>query len=308
MVTPDVLVIGSVNQDVVIRVDRLPRPGETLLGQQQLPQPGGKGANQAVAVARLGASCAMVAKVGSDSAGDSLRANLRASGVDAGEVVVDKRAPTGSAVILVDSAGENVIVVSPGANGLVDRAQVDGLPAHLMAAPVTLLQLEVPIDAVSAAARGASGLVVLNPAPAHPDAVELIGDVDVLVPNEHELLALLGRPRQGTDDQALERAARELSRRAACIVTLGARGALVAEEGRVTHVPAFTAEVLDTTGAGDAFCAGAAVALSSGAGVRDAAISGAAAGACAVRALGAQSGMPTRKDVELLLAGTGNAQ
>ncbi|HHC08166.1 MAG TPA: ribokinase [Actinobacteria bacterium] len=241
----DVVVVGSVNQDLVVRVPRHPIPGETVLGLGLSTWEGGKGANQAVVAARLGARVAFVGRVGADEAGGMLLAGLAAEGIDTRWVAVDGAVPSGTALITVDETGENAIVVVPGANHALGVADVRAAAETLEGAAVTLLQLEVPLEVVVEAARLAGGTVVLNPAPARELPGDLLGRVDVLVPNRHELAALVG-----TDDPA---AARALGV-AAVVVTLGAEGAaLVTDEG-VVEVPAPVVEAVDTTGAGDAFC------------------------------------------------------
>jgi len=252
----DVVVVGSINRDVVVRVPRHPRPGETVLGLGLSTWDGGKGANQAVAAARLGAQVAFVGRVGADEAGAMLLAGLAEEGIDTRWVQVDGTAPSGMAMITVDPHGENAIVVTPGANDAVGPGDVERAGEALRTAPVVLLQLEIPLDAVVHAARLAHGTVVLNPAPAAPLPADLLAKVDVLVPNRGELEQLVG--------SADPEAARRLGV-AAVVVTLGGDGALVVTDDASTHVPAPVVEVVDTTGAGDAFCGALAAGLASGA-------------------------------------------
>ncbi len=294
-----VVVAGSLNRDLTVDVPRLPAPGETVLGSGHRWDSGGKGANQAVAAARLGASVAMVGRVGDDAAGGRLVAGLQAEGVDASHIVRDPEAGTGLAAIVVDSEGENQIVVSPGANGRVAAAD---LPAALLAgAAVVLLQLEIPIEAVLAAARSAGGMVVLNPAPAADLPAALLDEVDVLVPNRSELARLAGGPEPGSVPEAAEQA-RSLGR-SAVVVTLGADGALLVAAGAATHLPAPTVTAVDATAAGDAFCGALAAGLTSGASLVDAAHRAVAAGAVAASRPGAQASLPTAADVGAILAG-----
>jgi ribokinase len=250
-----IALVGSINLDVVVGVERHPAPGETVVGGDRQELPGGKGANQAVAAARLGATVAFVGRVGDDDAGRRLREGLAAEGVDVTHVRVDPDAPTGMALIAVDGAGENTIVVSPGANARVGAADVEAARDVLAGAAVTLVQHEVPDDAVAAAIAGAGGTVVLNPAPARPIAAP----VDVLVPNRGELEALAGCAGDPVE------LARSLDAARAVVVTLGSEGAAVIEGSRVERIPAPRVDAVDTTGAGDAFCGALAQALDAGA-------------------------------------------
>ncbi len=265
MSSPEICVVGSVNLDIVVAVDHHPVPGETVLGGDRAELHGGKGANQAVAAARCGPSVALVGRVGDDDTGARLRAGLVVAGVDVTWLTVDPDAPSGVALIAVDPAGENTIIVSPGANGRVGADDVAAAAQALGAACVTLLGHEVPEPAVAAAAQVAGGTVVLNPAPARAVPRELLARVDVLVPNRGELAALAGR--DGDPGQL----AAELDGVGAVVVTLGADGALVVDGGRVEHVPAPVVDAVDTTGAGDAFCGALAAALVGGAALVEAA-------------------------------------
>ena len=281
----DVCVLGSANLDVVTRVARLPRPGETLLGTSYAEYPGGKGLNQAVAAARSGAATAFVGALGDDDAATMLRSVLAADGIDA-RCVETAGAPTGRAVIFVDDDGENVIVVVPGANAVV------GATAELPRANVLLAQLEVPLDAVIAGcrrARSTGSTVVVNPAPAAdlPDA--LLEQVDVLVPNAHEVELLGGAP-------AL--LARGI---VTVLVTRGKDGVDVHHRGEQWTQPAFTVDVVDTTGAGDAFCGALAARLATGAAMTDAVRWAAAAGALATTVAGAVPAQPTADAIRTLL-------
>jgi ribokinase len=280
-----IALVGSINLDVVVGVERHPVPGEVGGDRQELP--GGKGANQAVAAARLGATVAFVGRVGDDDAGRRLREGLAAEGVDVTHVRVDPDAPTGMALIAVDGAGENTIVVSPGANARVGAADVEAARDVLAGAAVTLVQHEVPDDAVAAAIAGAGGTVVLNPAPARPIAAP----VDVLVPNRGELEALAGR---AGDPIAL---ARSLDAARAVVVTLGSEGAAVIEGSRVERIPAPRVDAVDTTGAGDAFCGALAQALDAGADLVEAARWAVRAAAASVTKPGAQGGLPRAADL-----------
>jgi ribokinase len=282
-----IALVGSINLDIVVGVDRHPAPGETVLGDDRQELPGGKGANQAVAAARLGAEVAFVGRVGDDDAGRRLRDGLAAEGVDVTHVRVDADAPTGVALIAVDRAGENTIVVSSGANARVSAADVEAARDVLANAAVTLVQHEVPEEAVAAAIAAAGGTVVLNPAPARP----IVAPVDVLVPNRGELEALAGR---AGDPVAL---ARSLDPARAVVVTLGNEGAAVIEGSRVERIPAPRVDAVDTTGAGDAFCGALAEALDAGADLVESARWAVRAAAASVTRPGAQGGLPRRADL-----------
>jgi ribokinase len=282
-----IALVGSINLDILVGVDRHPAPGETVLGDDRQELPGGKGANQAVAAARLGAEVAFVGRVGDDDAGRRLRDGLAAEGVDVTHVRVDADAPTGLALIAVDRAGENTIVVSSGANARVSAADVEAAREVLANAAVTLVQHEVPEDAVAAAIAGAGGTVVLNPAPARP----IVAPVDVLVPNRGELEALAGRAGDPVE------LARSLDAARAVVVTLGSEGAVVIEGSRVERIPAPQVDAVDTTGAGDAFCGALAQALDAGADLVEAARWAVRAAAASVTKPGAQGGLPRRADL-----------
>ncbi|MCX7680897.1 MAG: ribokinase [Anaerolineae bacterium] len=300
-----ITVVGSLNMDMVVRVPRLPRPGETVIGSDFRTIPGGKGANQAVAAARLGAQTSMVGRVGRDDFGRLLLDNLAAAQVDHRFVRQDPGAPTGVAFIEVDDAGKNSIVVASGANARLTPADVDIAAATITAASALLLQLEIPLETVAraaAVAHAAGVKVILNPAPARPLPAELLALVDVLVPNESETEILTGLP-VGSQAEA-ERAALTLLEAGvgAVVLTLGERGALLAQDGRTQTFPAFEVKPADVTAAGDAFLAGFAVALAEGKPLAEAVRWGNAAGALATTKLGAQPSLPTRQEVERLLA------
>ncbi len=258
---PAVTVVGSLNRDIVIRTTRLPSRGETLLAISHMENLGGKGANQAVAAARLGRQVAIVGCVGADDTGQRFVELFARENVDTGHLRVDAHHPTGLALIAVEPSGENRIMVSPGANWRMTPADVSRAADALGAAAVTLLQLEVPLDTVTAAASGASGIVVLNPAPARDLPDELLANVGVLVPNLGELAALAGsEPSDDLDD--VRRQADRFPAQEAIVVTLGAQGALLLEKGRPPrHYPAPGVAVVDTTAAGDGFCGALADAL-----------------------------------------------
>lgn len=281
----DVCVLGSANLDLVATVARLPGPGETVSGTSYHEYPGGKGLNQAVAAARAGARTAFVGAVGTDNAGEVLAAVLTADGID-GALVERVAAPTGRALIGVSATGENSIIVVPGANATVTGRTIP--PARVL-----LAQLEVPLDAVQrafAAARAAGTITVLNPAPAQPLGAELLGECDLVVPNEHELQLL------GGVDRLLALGAR------AVVVTLGARGAELHTPDGVHAVAPFAVTAVDTTAAGDSFCGALCARLAVGdelpAALRFAAASGAL---CTTRA-GAVPSIPQRAEIEALVS------
>ena len=259
--THEIAVVGSANLDLVVEVPRVPLVGETVLGSDLARIPGGKGANQAVAAARLGRAVAMIGRIGDDEGGQILRDALETDGVDTTHLTTTPNTPNGVALIAVGADGDNAIVVSPGANSRLSVADVEAASGVLRAAAVTLLQLEVPIDAIVAAAEIASGIVVLNPAPApiSPLPAELLTAVDVIVPNQTELALLTGHDGAVDAETAADLAARLPA--LTVVVTLGALGALAVAEGNVTHIAAPKVNPIDTTAAGDSFCGALADAL-----------------------------------------------
>lgn len=298
---PSVAVVGSLNRDLVVPVPHHPRPGETVLGSDHFSNPGGKGANQAVAAARLGQRVAMVGCVGDDDAGADLRSSLAAEGVDVDRVVPLDGVPTGIALIAVDNEGENTIIVSPGANARVDVKTVEGARDLLGSADVTLLQLEIPVETVAAAADAAGGTVMLNPAPGRPLPQRLLAQVDVLVPNLGEL-AVLASGEAPDDLDAAVSLASQIEGPGAVVVTLGPQGALVVSRGVSLHVPGVEVKAVDTTAAGDSFCGALADALVRGLELEPAVRWAVTAAALAVTEKGAQPSLPMRAEVERLMA------
>jgi ribokinase len=299
------VVFGSINMDLVARTPRLPVPGETLLGHKFFTAPGGKGANQAVAIARLGIPTQMVGRVGSDSFGQEVLKSLQTAGVNTDYVLVDETASSGVAAIAVDDAGENQIIIIPGANGRIDGTDVERLESLLLGANALLLQFEISMSAVwraTQAAREAGVKVILDPAPAQIEVPEeLYPLVDIITPNEIEAGQLVGFPVDGVE--AATKAADILLQRGvgSAIVKLGAKGAVCATEEETFFVPAFPVAAIDTVAAGDAFNGGLAVALAEGLSLQQAVVWGAAAGALASTKPGAQSSMCDRQTFNTFL-------
>jgi ribokinase len=296
-----VTVVGSLNEDVVVTVDRLPGRGETVVGSAVTVSPGGKGANQAAAAGRLGPGVAMVGRVGEDPAGDRQRAALAGAGVDVRLVRATPGELTGTATIPVEVAGgENLIVVVPGANAVLTPEDVDG--PVVRQATVVLLQLESPMPTVLAAARAAGGLVVLNPAPPQPLPADLLDLVDVLVPNEPELARLTGAAAGERSAAELAALARDLGA-GSVVVTLGARGALaVPVQGDAVLQAPPPVRPVDTTGAGDCFCGALAQALAREEPLTEAVRWAVAAAAYSTTGPGARGALPDTAAVQALLA------
>lgn len=304
-----VVVLGSSNTDLTVRLPSLPAPGQTLLGGSFRSGPGGKGANQAVAARRAGAEVVFVTAVGDDPMGREALDLYRAEGIDVAHAVIVPGAASGVALIFVAEAGENMIGVAPGANAQLDPAAIDALPDTLFDRDGVLLAgLEVPLETVARAvqrARRAGMRVVLNPAPADPRLLELgvLPLVDVLTPNRGELAVLAGADHEQPGD-ATRRAVETLRHRGAgqVVVTLGSDGCLIAGPGGMRRIPAFRVAAVDTVGAGDAFSGALAAALADGRTLEDAAVWAAAAAALAVTQHGAQAALPRREAIARLAA------
>ncbi len=295
----DICVLGSLNQDLVIRTERFAKPGETLLAGPFETHPGGKGANQAVAAARLGASVALIGAVGSDANGESLVANAEREGVDCRFVRRDAKLATGVAVITVDARGENQILVAPGANASVGAGDVERARDAIERAKLVLAQLETPLEALERAFAIAARVRVrtlLNAAPARALPRELLASLDVLIVNRTEAETLAGRAGEAGE------LARELAASGPelVVVTLGALGALAFDRGsgRIVQREAFEVVAVDSTAAGDAFTAAFAVSLARGEALESALARAAAAGALACTKRGAQPSLPRAADVE----------
>jgi ribokinase len=303
----DVAVVGSANTDFLVRGPKLPAAGETVEGEDYHEGAGGKGANQAVAAARLGARTAFVGRVGRDRRGDDLARRLEAENVDLRGLTCDPESPTGAAVIMVDRRGEKAILVAPGANGRMGPLDVEAAADVIRSARVVLCQLEIPLEAVLAAcrlARAAEARVVLDPAPARPLPDELLPLLDVIRPNASEAEALTGVRVQDRD--SARRAAEWLLARGvgAAAVQAGQEGDLLVWPGGECWLPRLPVQSIDATGAGDAFAAGLAVMLAQGRPWTEAGPFANAAAALATTVVGAQAGLPRREAVHRLLAET----
>ena len=298
-----VFVVGSINQDFVLRVERRPEPGETVTGAELALFPGGKGANQAIAAARLGAEVAMFGRVGEDPFGEELVKNLHDNGVDTSRVETLSGAPTGSAFITVTPDGENTIIVSPGANRSFGPEEIEAANEDLRRTGVLVAQLEVNVEAVETAARvveEAGGRFLLNLAPPRQVSEALLRRCDPLVVNEHEAQFLLEEEAQGNPEESAMRLL-DLSPRSA-VVTLGAEGAILSAGGSPRYFHAPKVETVDTTGAGDAFVGALAAKLARGAPLEEAVPYAVFAGAVAVTSEGAQGSLPSPEEVEKLAA------
>jgi ribokinase len=290
-----VAVLGSINRDLMLTVDRLPVPGETVTASRLEVLSGGKGANQAVAAAAIGGSVALAGLVGTDAAGLEQVSALAAAGVDVSFVRRDPRAPTGTAVVMVDGAGDNSIVVVPGANGLLDAVGVERAAPLIEGARVLLLQLEIPGTAVERAvlmARRAGALTILNIAPYREVPAEVLHGVDYLLANETEAAALVGFGVSGVEEAA--RAAEAMRRLGPSwgMITLGAQGTVAAGAEGWIHEPALAVDVVDTTGAGDVFAGVLAVGLVEARPVREAVRLASAAAGLSVTRKGARGLRP----------------
>ncbi len=304
---PTVLVVGSLNMDVAVRTPRMPAPGETILGNNLVISPGGKGANQAVAVARMGAHCIMIGRVGNDVFGSQILKGLQDDYIDCSSILTTEDAPTGVAVIMVDSKGENSIVVASGANAHLTPDDIFGHEKLFEQASVVVLQLETPMPTVRAAvevAKRKGCKVILDPAPA-PASKNLCSElcnVDILTPNASEAEHITGSK---TAEERVDKAiAGDLIAHGAkaAVLKLGARGALAVDAaGHFYTVPAYKVDVVDTTAAGDAFTGALAVAIASGMGLHEATQLASATGALACTKIGAQTAMPTAAEVKMLM-------
>lgn len=293
-----VAVVGSLNLDLVLQAPRIPAPGETVLGACDLLRfPGGKGANQAFAAANLGARVHMIGRVGVDDFAAPVLASLASVGVDTRFVIRDEQAATGIGMIVVDAGGQNAITVASGANAAVTLDDISAAEATIGGSDVLLLQLEIPMPAIVAAAKVAQRhgvTTILNPAPAQPLSAELLSRVNVLIANETEAAILTGMPIESDADIELTADALRATGVETIIVTRGSRGCARIGQNTLSLHPAFGVEVVDTTAAGDAFVGGFAAALAAGSQIETATVEGNAAGALACTRLGAQASLPAR--------------
>jgi len=311
-----IVVIGSINMDLVCRCAQIPRPGETVAGLDLLTIPGGKGANQAVAAAKFGAvgdEVHFIGRVGNDDFGQRLLVGLREHGVKTEKITITEGVSTGCALIMVNKAGENSIVVSPGANSKVSKADIDAAAEMIAGAAVVLLQLEIPIETVThaiALCRRAGVKVLLDPAPVPEKGLpKSLYQVDVLTPNQTEAESLLAKKANlGRSKRAKREDARQLGEELLergpqiVLLKLGAKGAMIVDN-EIEHVKGFKIKVVDSTAAGDAFNGALGVALAEGMELSRAVRFANAAGARACEKFGAQPAMPTRMEVESLMEG-----
>lgn len=296
-----IVVIGSSNADLVVNTDRAPEGGETVLGNGFVVNHGGKGANQAVAVSRIGGNVSFISKVGNDTFGAQMRHHYENDGMDVSYVFVDVFAPSGVALIIVDGKAENRIVVAPGANGNLTEEDIDKAGLAVEKSEFVLLQLEIPMTTVEYAVRMAASLgkkVIVNPAPACPLSEELLRDVYLITPNETEAGILTGITI--VDNDSAFKAAEALFRLGVqnVVITLGEKGALVYNAEASMFVPAYQVKAVDTTAAGDVFNGALAVALSEGRTLSDAARFACAASAISVTRMGAQNSVPSRDELD----------
>jgi ribokinase len=296
-----ILVIGSSNTDMVIKTSKLPLPGETILGGDFLMNPGGKGANQAVAAARLNGKVALVAKIGEDVFGQQAKKLFQSENLDIDYLFSDPDSPSGIALITVDDRAENCIVVAPGANARLLRQDIDKAFPAIRKAEIVLMQLEIPLESVIYAAEiahKAGKKVILNPAPARMLPPELLKMIAILTPNETEAELLTGIP--VTDHSSGETAAKMLLSKGVgvVIITLGNKGALLVTENICELIPTISVKAVDTTAAGDCFNGALAVALSEGAGLREAVRFANKAASISVTRMGAQASAPYRHEMD----------
>jgi ribokinase len=306
MEKPKIVVVGSSNTDMIIKVPRIPKPGETILGGTFFSAAGGKGANQAIAAARAGGSVAFIARVGDDMFGEEAIRGFQKDGLNINHVVVDKRAPSGIAEIFVAEDGENSIAVASGANSNLSPQDIKSAEKVISTADILVMQLESPLETVYEAAKLAyeKGVtVILNPAPAQPLKDEYFKYFSILTPNESETEILTGR--SVTDEKTAEEAALVLLKKGVetVIVTLGRNGALLVKPGYTEHIPGFRVNAVDATAAGDVFNGTLAVALAEKKSLTDAVRFANAAAAFSVTKLGAQPSAPHREEIEKMLIG-----
>jgi len=297
-----IVVVGSTNMDMVVKTGHIPKPGETVLGGTFFMNPGGKGANQAVAIARLGGDVTFISKIGNDIFGKQSTKIFDDEGVDIGGIYAEVNSPSGIALITVDDKGENSIVVAPGANASLSADNVQAAFDKYPQASVLLIQLEIPMETVEAAinyARSKSITVILNPAPMNKAVAKLLDKIDIITPNAHEAEALSNHPI--TDVESAIEAAKKIQQQGVktVIITLGEEGAILLTEDEVQHIRTPKVEAIDSTAAGDVFNGAFAVALSEGKPLNKAVTFACRAAAIAVTKMGAQSSIPYRNEIML---------
>ncbi len=299
-----ITVVGSLNMDLVVNTPRIPVIGESVLGWGFMTNPGGKGANQAVAASRLGAKVNMVGCVGNDLFGEDIINNLAVNGVDSSNIRRLDNVPSGIAVILIKD-GDNCIIIDPGANSKVDAGMADAIDKSVAGSGILLLQLEIPMEAVKMAvgiAKRHGVRVLLNPAPAARLDDDLLRTIDIITPNESECQSITGLPVKSIDEAKaavawfMDKGIRQV------IITLGSNGVVYNSGSKVLHKPVPKVKVIDTTAAGDSFTAAVAVALSEGKGIDDAVAFANAVGTLTVQKKGAISSLPYRREAEALLS------
>lgn len=295
-----ITVVGSSNMDFLIKAKRLPRIGETVIGGKFAMAAGGKGANQAVQIARLGVKAIFVTRLGADTLGKELLSNFKKSRLSTQNIAIDKSAPTGAAFIFVDAKGRNIIAVASGANARLSVKQVEDASSLIKRSRVLLLQLEIPPDVVSKAidiAHEAGVKVILNPAPARKLSKTLLSKIDILVPNEVEASSLSGV--KVINLKTASSAAKKLLRMgvSSVIITRGSEGAFIAFRDSFFNIPAPKVKVVDTTAAGDSFCGALAVAVAGDKNLADAVRFANKAASLSVTRLGAQPSLPTKKEL-----------
>ncbi|WP_236978222.1 ribokinase [Membranihabitans maritimus] len=300
-----IIVVGSTNMDMVVKTDHIPEPGETVLGGNFFMNPGGKGANQAVAIARLGGDVMFISKIGDDIFGKQSSQMFDEEGIDTRGLVPDENSPSGVALITVDEEGENSIVVAPGANANLMPCDLEETLDKIEDVSILLMQLEIPLQTVKKAAQIASGndmKVILNPAPVPGNVdgvIELFPFIDIITPNVKEAEMLSGIPVK--DEKSAKRAGKVIYEQGVnnVVITMGRMGALVLESGECTYIPATEVETIDTTAAGDSFNGALAVGLSEGKSLVDSVRFACRAAAITVTRMGAQSAMPYRNELVL---------
>lgn len=302
---PKITVIGSSNTDMIVKVPRIPMPGETILGGTFMQAPGGKGANQAVAAARNGGAVTFIANLGDDHLGRNAIEGFQRDGIHTDHILIDSSVPSGVALIFVGAEGENSIAVASGANGTLTPNQIASKAEVIRESDLLLMQLETPLETIESAAKIAkqSGvLIVLNPAPAQPLSESLLQKVDFLTPNETEAELLTGI--QVKDEASATRAAQVLLDKGigTCIITLGAKGAFVSNKSFNKLIPGFKVRAVDATAAGDTFNGVFAVGLASGKSIEDSVRMAHAAAACSVTKMGAQTSIPNWREINEFLS------